>query len=153
MIGRSPSILALFAARDWQCRWPLAARARRAPATRVRLPPLSARPSLSRAGASRSGTDRDRRCRSRVVVQVNDGQGTAVPGAPVEMQRRAAGVTLRTQPRDVTDSSGQVTTNVTLGGMAGRFRFIGIEHAHQEREKQGRPLTVDEIALGYEQEP
>jgi len=51
-----------------------------------------------------------------VVVQVNDGQGTAVAGAWVEFA--GPEVTLD-PPSALTDASGQVTTNVSLGGMAG----------------------------------
>ena len=49
----------------------------------------------------------------------------------------------------LTDSSGQVTSAVTLGQQAGRYkltrqhaRFIG---------KDDRPQSIDEIALGYQQ--
>jgi hypothetical protein len=50
-----------------------------------------------------------------VVVQVNDEQGTAVAGALVEFTA-APGVKFD-PPNGLTDSSGQVTTNVSLGGM------------------------------------
>src|SRR6202162_6187074 len=49
-----------------------------------------------------------------VVVQVNDEQGAAVAGALVEFDA-APGVTFD-PANGLTDSSGQVTTNVTLGG-------------------------------------
>ena len=51
-----------------------------------------------------------------VVVQVNDEKGTAVAGALVEFSA-AQGVTLDPAAA-LTDSNGQVTTNVSLGGMA-----------------------------------
>src|ERR1051326_6552745 len=53
-----------------------------------------------------------------VVVQVNDAQGTAVAGALVEFAA-APGVTFD-PASGLSDSSGQVTTNVSLGGMADR---------------------------------
>lgn len=81
-----------------------------------------------------------------VVVQVNDEQGTAVPGALVEFSA-APGVTCD-PPNGLTDSSGQVTTNVTLGGMAGRYQ-ITASTTDKSRKKVG--LTVEEIALGYQQ--
>ena len=56
-----------------------------------------------------------------VVVQVNDAQGTAVAGALVEFAA-APGVTFD-PASGLSDSSGQVTTNVSLGGMAGRYQI------------------------------
>jgi len=81
-----------------------------------------------------------------VVVQVNDGQGTAVPGALVEFAA-AAGVTFDL-PNGLTDSSGQVTTNVSLGGMAGRYQITAttLDKSHKNVE-----LKLEEIALGYQQ--
>ena len=81
-----------------------------------------------------------------VVVQVNDEQGTAVAGALVEFAA-AAGVTFD-PPTGLTDSSGQVTTNVSLGGMAGRYQLttFTFDKSHKKVE-----LKLDEIALGYEQ--
>jgi mono/diheme cytochrome c family protein len=81
-----------------------------------------------------------------VVVQVNDEQGTAVAGALVEFNA-APGVTFDPS-YGLTDSSGQVTTNVTLGGMAGRYQLTALSS-----DKAGKKiaLTVEEIALGYQQ--
>jgi mono/diheme cytochrome c family protein len=81
-----------------------------------------------------------------IVVQVNDGQGTAVPGALVEF-RAAPGLTID-PANGLTDSSGQVTTNVTLGGMAGRYQLTA-----SSTDKAGKKiaLTIEEIALGYQQ--
>lgn len=81
-----------------------------------------------------------------IVVQVNDGQGTAVPGALVEF-RAAPGLTID-PANGLTDSSGQVTTNVTLGGMAGRYQLTA-----SSSDKAGKKvaLTIEEIALGYQQ--
>jgi mono/diheme cytochrome c family protein len=81
-----------------------------------------------------------------VVVQVNDEQGTAVAGALIEFSA-APGVTF--DPANaLTDSSGQVTTNVSLGGMAGRYRITAstFDKAHKKVE-----LNLEEIALGYQQ--
>jgi len=81
-----------------------------------------------------------------LVVQVNDQQGSAVAGALVEFSA-APGVTF--DPADaLTDSSGQVTTNITLGDMAGRYRLTALS-----ADKAGKKvaLTIEEIALGYQQ--
>jgi mono/diheme cytochrome c family protein len=81
-----------------------------------------------------------------VVVQVNDEQGTAVPGALVEFAG-APGVVF--DPNNgLTDSSGQVTTNVSIGGMAGRYQIVAStsDKSHKKVE-----LKVEEIALGYQQ--
>lgn len=81
-----------------------------------------------------------------VVVQVNDEQGTAVTGALVEFAA-APGVTF--DPAfALTDSSGQVTTNVSLGGMAGRYQ---ISAATSDKTHKKVEVKLDEIALGYEQ--
>ena len=81
-----------------------------------------------------------------VVVQVNDAQGTAVAGALVEFSA-VPGVTFDPS-NGLTDSSGQVTTNVSLGGMAGRYQLIAstTDKSHKKVE-----LKIEEIALGYQQ--
>jgi len=81
-----------------------------------------------------------------VVVQVNDAQGNAAPGAAVSM-RGPAGVSFL-PASGLTDSSGQFTTAVTLGGMAGRYRIVA-----STRDRAGKPveLTLEEIALDYQQ--
>lgn len=81
-----------------------------------------------------------------VIVQVNDEQGTAVPGALVEF---AATPGVRFDPPNgLTDSSGQLTTNVSLGGMAGRYVITAstFDKSHKKVE-----LKLEEIALGYQQ--
>ncbi len=81
-----------------------------------------------------------------LVVQVNDEQGNALVGALVEFSG-ASGVNF--DPRNsLTDSSGQVTTIVTLGGMAGRYELTA-----STRDKTGKTVTlkIEEIALGYQQ--
>lgn len=81
-----------------------------------------------------------------VVVQVNDEQGTAVAGALVEFSA-ASGVTFDPASA-LTDSSGQVTTNVSLGGMAGRYQLVvsTTDKSHKKVE-----VKLEEIALGYQQ--
>jgi len=81
-----------------------------------------------------------------VVVQVNDAQGTAVAGALVEFYA-APGVSFD-PPRALSDSSGQVTTNVSLGGMPGRYEITAstFDKSHKKVE-----LKLEEIALGYQQ--
>jgi mono/diheme cytochrome c family protein len=81
-----------------------------------------------------------------VVVQVNDAQGTAVPGALVEFAA-APGVTLDPSSA-LTDSSGQVTSNASLAGKAGHYQIVAstFDKAHKRIE-----LNIEEIALGYQQ--
>jgi mono/diheme cytochrome c family protein len=80
-----------------------------------------------------------------VVVQVNDEQGTAVPGALVEFH---GSVGVRFDPAVMlTDSSGQATTTVTLGTIAGRYRLSAVTPG------KSKPATLDivETALAYQQ--
>ncbi len=81
-----------------------------------------------------------------LVVQVNDDKGTAVAGALVEFSA-AQGVTFDPAAA-LTDSNGQVTTNVSLGGMAGRYQIVAstFDNSHKRIE-----LKLEEIALGYQQ--
>src|SRR6201981_2087398 len=81
-----------------------------------------------------------------VIVQVNDQQGAAVAGALVEFAA-APGVTFDPASA-LTDSSGQVTTNIALGGMAGRYQITAstLDKSHKKVE-----LKIEEIALGYQQ--
>jgi mono/diheme cytochrome c family protein len=81
-----------------------------------------------------------------LVVQVNDEQGAAVPDALVEF---VAAPRVRFDPANgLTDSSGQVTTNVTLGDMAGRYQVTASTIDKSRKKVQ---LTIEEIALGYQQ--
>jgi hypothetical protein len=82
-----------------------------------------------------------------VVVQVNDDQGTAVPGALVEFSG-PAGVTFDPDS-GLTDSSGQLTSNVRLGDMAGRYQLTASTLTKAQKKVE---LKVEEIALGYQQE-
>jgi len=81
-----------------------------------------------------------------LVVQVNDEQGNAVTGALIQFAA-APGVTFD-PPDGLTDSSGQVTTNVNLGGTAGRYQIVAstFDKSHKKVE-----LKIEEIALGYQQ--
>lgn len=81
-----------------------------------------------------------------VVVQVNDEQGSPVGGALVEFAA-APGVTFD-PPIGLTDSSGQITTSVSLGGMVGRYQITAFtfDKSHKRVE-----IKLDEIALGYQQ--
>jgi mono/diheme cytochrome c family protein len=81
-----------------------------------------------------------------VVAQVNDEQGTAVAGALVEFSA-APGVAFD-PTNGLTDSSGQVTTNVTLGGMAGRYQLTA---STTDKTRKKVELGIEEIALGYQQ--
>ena len=81
-----------------------------------------------------------------VVVQVNDAQGTAIAGAPVWMQARND---VHFDPATgVTDASGQFTTTVALGEMAGRYQISAYT-----TDSAGKRADVkfDEIALDYQQ--
>jgi mono/diheme cytochrome c family protein len=80
-----------------------------------------------------------------LVVQVNDDQGTAVPGALVEF-KGPAGVGF--DPASVlTDSSGQATTSVTLGAVAGRYQLNAVTPG----KSKTATLAIVETALDYQQ--
>ena len=82
-----------------------------------------------------------------LVVQVNDEQGTAVTGVLVEFSG-PAGVSFD-PPSGLTDSSGQLSTNVAVGGMAGRYQLT----AHTlTKARKSVELKIEEIALGYQQQ-
>ena len=82
-----------------------------------------------------------------LVVQVNDEHGTAVTGALVGFNG-PANVSFD-PPSGLTDSSGQLSTNVALGSMAGRYLLTA--HTFTKAEKLIE-LKTDEIALGYQQQ-
>jgi mono/diheme cytochrome c family protein len=81
-----------------------------------------------------------------LVVQVNDEHGTAVAGALVRFSA-VPGVTFD-RASALTDSSGQTTTNISLGGMAGRYQITAstLDKSHKPVE-----IKIEEIALGYQQ--
>ncbi len=81
-----------------------------------------------------------------LVIQVNDEQGTAVAGALVEFSA-APGVAFD-PANGLTDSSGQLTTNVTLGGMSGRYQLTAFT---TDKARKKVTLKIEEIALGYQQ--
>src|SRR6516225_557997 len=80
-----------------------------------------------------------------LVVQVNDEQGNAVTGAAVSLHG-PAGVSFD-PASGVTDSSGQLTTNVTLGEMAGRYQIVASTTTKAQKRVD---LKVEEIALDYQ---
>ena len=81
-----------------------------------------------------------------LVVQVNDAQGNALPGALVQFSS-VAGVTFE-PTRALTDSSGQLSMNVSLGAIAGGYQITAstFDKSHNKIE-----LRVNEIARGYQQ--
>jgi mono/diheme cytochrome c family protein len=81
-----------------------------------------------------------------LVIQVNDANGTGLAGAAVYFTG-PAGVSF-TPAAALTDSSGQVTTNVELGQQGGRYKLVATT-----RDASGKniALNIDEIALGYQQ--
>jgi mono/diheme cytochrome c family protein len=81
-----------------------------------------------------------------VVVQVNDDQGNAVTGASVSFHG-PSGVEFEPGAGS-TDSSGQITTNVSLGGMAGRYQIVATTFT---KTQQAATLKIEEIALGYQE--
>ena len=81
-----------------------------------------------------------------LVVQVNDAQNNAVAGAAVVF-RGPAGVSFK-PPSGLTDSSGQLSTVVNLGGVAGRY---AIRAMTTDAGGNRIELKLEEIALGYQQ--
>jgi mono/diheme cytochrome c family protein len=81
-----------------------------------------------------------------VIVQVNDEQGNGVTGALVEFHG-PAGVAFDPHVA-LTDSSGQVSTNLSLGGQAGRYR---ISATTPTKDKKFAEVVLEETALGYQQ--
>jgi mono/diheme cytochrome c family protein len=82
-----------------------------------------------------------------VIVQVNDAQGNGVPGALVRWHGPSA-VTFN-PAIGLTDSSGQFTSLVTLGGMAGRYRLAA---STVDRGGKSAEVTLDEVALGSQEQ-
>jgi hypothetical protein len=80
-----------------------------------------------------------------LVVQVNDDQGTAVPGALVEFHGPA---NVSFDPAAaLTDSSGQATTLVSLGAEAGRYHLSAVTLG----KSKAVTLDIVETALDYQQ--
>jgi mono/diheme cytochrome c family protein len=81
-----------------------------------------------------------------VVVQVNDEQGNAVPGALVIMHG-PNGVVFD-PVASLTDSSGQFTINVSLGTVPGRYQLSASTATKTGKTAE---LKIEEIALGYQE--
>ncbi|MGA2904824.1 MAG: cytochrome c [Candidatus Korobacteraceae bacterium] len=81
-----------------------------------------------------------------VVVQVNDASGGAVAGAAVYFSG-PSGVTF-TPASALTDSSGQVSSTVSLGQQAGRYKTVA---STPDASGKNLEVALDEIALGYQQ--
>lgn len=81
-----------------------------------------------------------------VIVQVNDEQGNGVTGAAVEFSG-PRGVVFD-PASGTTDSSGQFTTNVTLGNGAGRYELVATTY---DKSHKRIDLRLQEIALDYQQ--
>jgi mono/diheme cytochrome c family protein len=81
-----------------------------------------------------------------VVVQVNDDQGNAVVGALVVMHGPAG--TSFDPAASLSDASGQLTTNVTLGSIPGRYQLTATTTSKVGKEVD---LKLEAIALGYQQ--
>jgi mono/diheme cytochrome c family protein len=81
-----------------------------------------------------------------VVVQVNDANGSGVTGAAVYFNG-PVGVVF-TPAAALTDSSGQVTTNITLGQQSGRYKLAA---STRDASGKGIQITIEETALGYQQ--
>lgn len=81
-----------------------------------------------------------------LVVQVNDAQGNAVPGALVSF---VAGGDARVTPSSgLTGDDGQLSVTCQVGSVDGHYRFLASTH-----DKSGKAITLqsEEIALGYQQ--
>jgi hypothetical protein len=81
-----------------------------------------------------------------LVVQVNDANGSGVQGAAVYFSG-PVGVTF-TPAAALTDSSGQVTTTVSLGQQGGRYKLMATT---PDTSGKSIELQIDEIGLGYQQ--
>jgi len=81
-----------------------------------------------------------------VVVQVNDDQGNAVTGALVVL-RGPNGVFLD-PAAGLTDSSGQFTSNVSLGTIPGRYQLTATTTT---KAGKNLDLKMEEIGLGYQE--
>ena len=81
-----------------------------------------------------------------VVVQVNDEQGNAVTGALVVL-RGPNGVYLD-PATGLTDSSGQFTSNVSLGTIPGRYQLTATTTTKAGKNVD---LKIEEIGLGYQE--
>lgn len=81
-----------------------------------------------------------------VVVQVNDEQGNGVTGAAVEFSGPAGLVF--DPPSGLTDASGQLTANVTLGSGSGHYELTATTY---DKSHKTIDLKLQEIALDYQE--
>jgi len=81
-----------------------------------------------------------------VVVQVNDDQGNAVTGALVVLHC-PNGIYLD-PAAGLTDSSGQFTSNISVGTIPGRYQLTATTVAKTGKTVE---LKLEEIALGYQE--
>jgi mono/diheme cytochrome c family protein len=81
-----------------------------------------------------------------LVVQVNDEQGSAVTGALVQFAG-PVGVSFDSAAL-LTDSNGQATTNVTMGGQGGRYQLMA---RTTKKDLNSVDVKIEEIALDYQQ--
>ena len=109
-------------------------------------PPAAYGSAIVEVGGGKQSAPVGSRLEQPVVVQVNDDQGAAVAGAMVTFHG-PNGVEFD-PAAGPTDSSGQFTTNVSLGGMAGRYQIVA---STLSKTQQKATLKIDEIALGYQQ--
>lgn len=80
-----------------------------------------------------------------LVVQVNDEQGNAVAGAPVSFSG-PGGVSFD-PGGGLSDSNGQFSTNVTLGGRAGRYQLSTSTLTKAQKRVE---IKLEEVALDYQ---
>jgi mono/diheme cytochrome c family protein len=81
-----------------------------------------------------------------LIVQVNDKQGNSVTGALVSFTGPGG---VKFSPAQVlTDSSGQASTQVTLGGMPGRYDLTA---SSTDAEGKVIAVKVPELCAGYQQ--
>jgi mono/diheme cytochrome c family protein len=80
-----------------------------------------------------------------LVIQASDAQGNGLAGVQIHLEA-ANGVRFDPQT-GVTDASGQLSTQVTLGGASGRYkvRAIALNAAGKQIE-----AAADAVSLGYE---
>lgn len=81
-----------------------------------------------------------------IVVQVNDVAGSAVAGAAVTFSG-PAGTTFNPAAA-LTDSSGQVSSTVTLSQQAGQYK---LRASTPDKSGKSMQIAIQEIALGYQQ--
>lgn len=81
-----------------------------------------------------------------LVIQANDAQGNGVSGVSIHFEA-VEGV--RFDPAfGQTDSSGQFSTQVNLGDVAGRYKIRATSTAANDKQIE---TSADEIGLGYQQ--